>query len=410
MMNNNTPVYKLLKNNFLNIFLILPPFLMALMPWSMENKFNFIIFGYDSFFLIPVAFLVSFFRADNKKKMDSIEKLYIFITCFFSVLSLFLLEGIKDGQYFSHLCIGLEFLFGFYLAKRIVYNDRLIRIVYYGSVIVLFFVLLQQLSFSIGLGMFESGQNFNTNVEITDGVMRVGTTVGGSTFTGIFVVLLAGLIVGNSPNRLFDILFYFLAFLSVIVTGTRSGIFVMLMLGIFMLFSGSYKMPKFLKIIALICAVVYLLPFLSDVLSSRNAESRADSDITSGRVEKWQTTLNYMEKEPASFFVGFGGGTVPVSFYNEKNVMLQSPHNSYIGTLFQFGLIGLIVFLVLLYYKARRIMAKSMSTGFVVIVGSLLLSFNSEVVALNFLYSFFFWLIVNIEFYKNEKNCLCKRA
>ena len=82
------------------------------------------------------------------------------------------------------------------------------------------------------------------------------------------------------------------------------------------------------------------------------SESTSMDRISSGRLFRWTITLEYMINAPWSIITGLGWDSFKVIFPTIKD-----PHNSYLGYLFNLGLIGLSLFLFLnaqIIFTVRR--------------------------------------------------------
>lgn len=372
--------------------LLIPATLQALLPFSREESFNISLLGYDFFIFLLLGFIPLLYRTLFSRWSKKTEYNVVLIVCLSFVISL---RHINDF-YFAHAAIGIEFMIGYLFAKHISYSMVTLRLIYYVTLIVFALLSVQQLSFSLGLGWFSSGQE---DIELVDGVFRVGTTAGGSTFTGIFLVLLVGILIAIEKERIFQYFFLLIGLFSIIMTGTRSAIIVMVLIGGFMLLYSKQKKSSFIyKVIGLSIFIIYLLPTLQSIVDARN--EAAGEDITSGRQERWEHTFQYM-KDNDTFIFGNGGGGVPISNYNKNVKTFASPHNGYIGVFFEFGFIGIALLFVFLTKKVKK-MIGHYSVGFVAFVGSLLVCWNTEVVVLSFLYSFYFWLLYFVEINSND--------
>lgn len=373
-------IFKQIKVNTSSCFLLLPAFFMALMPWSLEESFNLNFLGYDMPLFLMIGYIILLLRKNKQR-----EKFVLFTLIFAFIAAVLCLNGDIVGRYF----IGIEFIVGYLFAKEIRYNDDIIKIINLASVLLLIAILFQQISLTFGLGFIESGQE---QVFLSDGMLRVGTSVGSSTLTGILVVLILAIILHTSKNILFDYVSFALGTASVLLSGTRSAMLILLLIGGMMLFGEKYKIPKFFKILFIAVCIIYVMPFVTAIFEARNEVAGDSSDITSGRVERWLQAFSVLNESPLNYLFGVGPASVPISMFNEHINPVASPHNVYIGTILEFGIFYTIAFIVFVYRKILR--------GFnfrnipsLVLLGSMLVSWNTEVVPLSFLYSFFFWLL-----------------
>ena len=373
-------IFKQIKVNTSSCFLLLPAFFMALMPWSLEESFNLNFLGYDMPLFLMIGYIILLLRKNKQR-----EKFVLFTLIFAFIAAVLCLNGDIVGRYF----IGIEFIVGYLFAKEIRYNDDIIKIINLASVLLLIAILFQQISLTFGLGFIESGQE---QVFLSDGMLRVGTSVGSSTLTGILVVLILAIILHTSKNILFDYVSFALGTASVILSGTRSAMLILLLIGGLMLFGEKYKIPKFFKLIFIAVCIIYVIPFVTAIFEARNEVAGDSSDITSGRVDRWLQAFTVLNESPLNYLFGVGPASVPISMFNEHINPVASPHNVYIGTILEFGIFYTIAFIIFVYRKILRGF-KFRNIPSLVLLGSTLVSWNTEVVPLSFLYSFFFWLL-----------------
>ena len=373
-------IFKQIKVNTSSCFLLLPAFFMALMPWSLEESFNLNFLGYDMPLFLMIGYIILLLRKNKQR-----EKFVLFTLIFAFIAAVLCLNGDIVGRYF----IGIEFIVGYLFAKEIRYNDDIIKIINLASVLLLIAILFQQISITFGLGFIESGQE---QVFLSDGMLRVGTSVGSSTLTGILVVLILAIILHTSKNILFDYVSFALGTASVLLSGTRSAMLILLLIGGLMLFGEKYKIPKFFKLIFIAVCIIYVIPFVTAIFEARNEVAGDSSDITSGRVDRWLQAFTVLNESPLNYLFGVGPASVPISMFNEHINPVASPHNVYIGTILEFGIFYTIAFIIFVYRKILRGF-KFRNIPSLVLLGSTLVSWNTEVVPLSFLYSFFFWLL-----------------
>lgn len=388
----------LFSNNIGNLLLLLPAFLMALFPWSLEYKLNIPICDYDlSILLIPGFIIIATGKINSQNKSMIDNCIYaFFLFALFSLISL-------DRQYIGHYLIGIEFIWAFTFAKTIEFNENFNTILLYSSLLLLAAIFFQQVSLSLGLGFIESGQA--QIIELTDGVLRVGTSVGAATITAIFVCLLVGVIITIEQNIIIALISFAIGMTSVFLSGTRSAMIVMVVMAIKYLFFSELKISRIFKAIIIVLVVIYMLPFMESIVDARNETAFNGEDYTSGRVERWNYALDILSKSAGSYLFGAGAGTVPITAFSTNIKNLASPHNVYIGVLFQFGVISLVVFLLFLWKKMKySIQLAGLNSANVCLIMSILVSWNTEIVPLMFVYAFYFWLLyylnVNVKLQK----------
>lgn len=134
--------------------------------------------------------------------------------------------------------------------------------------------------------------------------------------------------------------------------------------------------------------------------SSSGYGSSAKS-ISSGRTEIWEKALKRMNKEPVTYFVGYGWATWESAdemarLYQNVTKYNMAPHNTYLAYLFEIGAIGLGLFLaillaIILYLKRSLEYADRASTGVII---SFLYGFVALLGAIVFVDLFNPWLYV----------------
>lgn len=97
------------------------------------------------------------------------------------------------------------------------------------------------------------------------------------------------------------------------------------------------------------------LAFASDNIITLPELPERDSSAGSGRVYIWDKTLSLVKER---LIVGYGADSLTYNFphYNidarsglmDENIIVDKPHNTFIGTLYGFGIFGLIALLILL--------------------------------------------------------------
>ena len=152
-------------NRLVDVLFLIPASFQALMSYSLEERFNVKLFGYDLFVFLLLGFFPLLARAFSAKRLK------IETTVFLLIILSFLasLRYIYD-YYFAHVAIGIEFLLGYIFAKNISYERITILIIYYVTLIVFVLLAIQQISFSLDLGWFSTGQR---EIELIDGIYRV---------------------------------------------------------------------------------------------------------------------------------------------------------------------------------------------------------------------------------------------
>lgn len=177
----------------------------------------------------------------------------------------------------------------------------------------------------------------------------------------------------------------------------------------FLLFQGRKRLALLL-ITSFISAAVFLLIYNVDSFKTRYV-SELKTDLTDQvklientepRVARWEAILELVKQSP---FIGYGNGSetkllkekyfnkgLYISFINEFNT-----HNQYLAVLLKTGIIGLLLFLFILYFGYSNALQRKdlLLLGFMIMIT--VVSFSENVLELNkgiFFYSFFFSLLL----------------
>lgn len=141
----------------------------------------------------------------------------------------------------------------------------------------------------------------------------------------------------------------FVGLVSLLLTGSRGGLFGLI--------AGSFISVYFLRrvisfkavtknaLLALaggVVALVYVYNKYADILDARVAQSTENGDASAGRFDIWDGALTIMKHNPGSFIWGNGWNSFFTTFHG-------SPHNTYLNFWFTLGLIGLIIYLTIIY-------------------------------------------------------------
>lgn len=371
----------------IDLLVMLPAIGMALAPFSLEERLNIDFLGYKLFSLMPIgiiAAILCFIR--NKRRESNLWLLLLAVWGLFSTI-------VNDlDNLWVHYFIGIEFIVGYLFASQMRYTEEVIMIIKIISLTLFVLILIQLLSFSLGLGYFSSGQ---TELESLEGMLRAGSTIGGPTQTGVILVLLVGLIVTLTSNNLLNYLYLTAGLAASLMTGTRSAMIVIIVM-ILIYALRETRRNLFLIAIGVSLLMIYAYPIVKEMIEAREELSKMQGiDLTSGRTDRWDEAFILMKKNSLGYVFGMGGGTVPINSFQNLQ-FLSSPHNAFIGLLFQFGIPGFILFIGFLW-KKLKVLYRKLSLGSVALIGSVLVCWNTEVITLSFMYSFFFWILLFVE-------------
>jgi len=98
-------------------------------------------------------------------------------------------------------------------------------------------------------------------------------------------------------------------------------------------------------------AMAYIDRFIKgNVGGSTNATPDSGRDvmsvITTSRSELWLIYIEYLFMHPLALFFGKG--------INAKPVLIESPHNVYISIIFELGIVGTLIFAMMIYMLMKK--------------------------------------------------------
>ncbi|MDB9758758.1 O-antigen ligase family protein [Gammaproteobacteria bacterium] len=205
---------------------------------------------------------------------------------------------------------------------------------------------------ALGLNIF--AYLFKGNVEADfSGIYATGSILGGQAS-----VISAMFFIRYVDQRCPADLLIFLAFLFLLLLSEHRGGMAALLAVILLRLSAEVRRPIFTIIGfgSIIGIIYYLLPSILDVLF-KSGEISIDTLNTSGRMLMWQTLFDNWPDGLHRIFLGAGGGSARSVLINELNGFetgLVQPHNEYIRLSFDYGLIGLLLWLGFYYNVFKR--------------------------------------------------------
>ena len=222
-------------------------------------------------------------------------------------------------------------------------------------------------------------------------------------FLVLFLPVYIALAISNQGVSWLKRFFYygagFSTFAVLLLTGSRGGI-VGLILGVvlgYILFRKIVDIKqvisesaKFIIAGALVIAVILIRH--SDLILGRLATVSKGTDavtVSSGRLWIWEQGLKVMMEHPKSFFVGMGWATFP------GYVGIVS-HNTFLNVLFDFGILGLVPYLMLIWWIVSRLKRSVLDTSGQVqlLLGGSIFGYLAMLCALFFVNLFTPWYFV----------------
>ncbi|WP_245251774.1 O-antigen ligase family protein [Virgibacillus litoralis] len=197
-------------------------------------------------------------------------------------------------------------------------------------------------------------------------------------------------------NTILILITLFLIYSSTSRTVWLSLLFILLA---WVIYNYSYNKFKYLfpvtLIFSLLFSIFYVFSFntvLGDFMD-KLSKTLFGKSLYSGREILWNDLFNHSLNAP---FLGYGYGTN----FNEMNSRGQSPHNMYLQIMLESGVIGLIIFILVLYFLWKMLLKNIGSTaaqlsafyfiGFLVYLNFETTIFPASIVAIGI----FQWLII----------------
>ncbi|MBQ3834522.1 MAG: O-antigen ligase family protein [Elusimicrobia bacterium] len=328
----------------------------------MEQIFNYIFaiifpFGQDGWkvlSLISIIFAIKYFNVWKKDKIILSLLIFLFYGLLLSVFSKDVVSGFEEMQrYFS------GWLFPFLLGYAVIDKYHKIKILK---------VYLIVLSFTILLGFLAYFNVIPDKISYLTFIVdeRLGVICGHTIFGGksSFVVLILSamfLFWQNNKNKyliLAGIIFYLFALL---LSGTRACFISVFCTFVVMLTFYMFKKKEFFKtglfiflIFVLSLTVYNFSPFLQQRIKNTSI-TKEESLIF--RIDMYKHGLNLL-KEPK--LIGYGPSNATKQEGNVHN--LPHFHNMYLQIILDFGVIGFILFLTILFFIFKRLIVLYMQT------------------------------------------------
>lgn len=374
--------------------ILIGPALMLCFPYTIEEKLTIKIFEIPVY-IYNLIYIPIFIKSILKKFIPTSFFLVYFLFVIMSIGSIISLNFIVP-----RIILSAQFFFPFILFHDIDFDNKVYKTIKVFLLFLLSIIILQVYLFAFGI---IQNQNPNDVVDQIGDFIRRGTTAGSSNFTGHIIILLFGSIFSLLNIKIKSIL-WILTIIAVFLTGTRGA-----MLGILLISIIYLLRNKNIKQIIYISTIIFLLFTILntkfhfiEILTLRNVEALTNSDISSGRFERWENTISILNSDRYNYIFGIGGANTPYFDENWSKIPIKSsPHNVYISILLENGFLGLILFIIILLYLFSNIKVKK-SFEFISLIICTIISFNTEVIVRSWLFVFFYWLLYYIAALKNE--------
>lgn len=377
----------LLKNkNIYFSILLLGIFLLLCLPNSIKQSISIIFFEYSFLVssLIYLPFIIKSIVSLKNSKAVTFSMFFIFL----SLLTCF----VSDDYILQRFIIGVVFFIPFFVISDINWDYEKLKILQYVTLFIFLFLSIQVVLSSLGLIKFN-----NVETKEIGNYNRVGTTAGVASYTAPVLVLLFVILNSLFTKKIIKSILLLVLCISVFLSGTRSSLLIILfalLLNLIFVIKLKYK-------VLLIFGTILIAPIVNNKFKvletiearNQNAKDYSKGDITSGRVERWLYVKNKIEDAPETLLTGVGGANTPY-FNRFKKTKLQasaSPHNVYLGVLYEHGIILLLIFLCFLFTIIKKSM-QTINISSLMFLFTILITFNTEVFPLGVDFSSLFFM------------------
>ena len=381
--------------------LIAPIVLRWLLPVGIEYSLYLNVQGLY-FFLPDILYILYIINYRGNKCLFKNKEIINLLLCFLFVFCFFMLL-IQEGHIIYKLNIFLN-NYNFILIPLIYINWPLDRAglenIKYTLIFSLIVLFCEVLLYGTGILVYTSaaGNDLTEGLIVTGGIMRISTTVGAATGTGLIILMLGCLVTGY--YKMSSVMTYILLIIisiALLFTISRGSILSWTLYLVFY-FYKKLKNISFARIIFYGFVLIISLSILNSNGVFEPLANRMEStegDISTGRSELNNEAINLIS---ASDLLGVGVGNV----YPDKIVQFEykdlipnyvGMHNIYLTYLAEIGLIGLITILLIYLLLLKQVGLKQ-ATSFA-IVCIMLINFNTEAIFVDQEYIALFFLLIN---------------
>lgn len=390
-----------IRDAFIVFLFILPMISLWLFPASLEARFTIVLFGYFPFYLLDVCYIIFPFLAKFKSNKGDIRKAsYFLLFQFIAALLSFFINEYSDFRLV--LWSNMHYFIAMFFTLFYPFSKYQVRIAVYCFSIAFIVLFAQLVLYSTGV--------LSAPIEIEHeyaGVARISTTVGAATGTGVIMFMLGGIVFyafEKTKLKYWILLFWTI---SVFVTISRGPSLALVLFVIYFIYKeilNSHK--KFRTIFRLAISFVFLTVLLNfsgflAPLLERSSQS-AGGDITSGRGEMVDMGVRIFSLYPV-WGIGIGNAFCSKTLFDIDYVRTYplAPHNYYILTLIEQGVVGFILFMLTLFFLLKQLPIRFCSLSAVLLITVLVL-FNTEAIFVNSEFIFLLAFILNVCIYSGN--------
>jgi O-antigen ligase len=303
-------------------------------------------------FLIALVSLLSglFFILSNTGRFLFPNNYVNLFFLFDIVQGLFVDSSLLFPRYSEHYLVSINIYIFIFLGINLFKNLDLEKPLFYSSIFVIF------------ISFFE--------LFINEG--RLIGTLGQSNFLGIFLVLSILSVLNNLKNYTTQqiIIYTLLSTMLIIKTASLAAVF-SLIIGLFILRDKIIKLGTkiiffgivLISLIILFFGQIYINKSIDIFNQIFKPRETIISDSFLIRVKIWELTSDVIFSSPVNAIFGFGSNNFEVFFEKVRNnnlsltseskLFFDKPHNYFLEILFNKGLVGLVLFLLIVYRTVR---------------------------------------------------------
>lgn len=238
----------------------------------------------------------------------------------------------------------------YYFLVALIDDDKKFKIIFLTMVTLLCFVSLEA---TIGY--------FQGDFRVNQGIYRIGGTTSFGEHANSMAMYAAStiplliytmLIFKNRLIKVGALAFIILSLVTLVLTGSRSGILCMAASGFTFAWFSKKRLQLMIAIIVIGVSGWFMLPDMYKQRYSSMTNEEVDAS-TQGRFNAWKSGINMLIEKP---LLGVGPGVFAAAYYSRDGVWLSS-HSLYIEMLSTTGLIGTaawLLFLLSMFIALRR--------------------------------------------------------
>jgi O-antigen ligase len=330
---------------------------------------------------LPISFSLLLFSAVSILFIQTIDffkykkSIFLFIVlALFSVETLMItpnkMEGIK-----RLISLGAMIIFIYIILYRQFDKTYIEKFLFHSVIIGSIYVIASYLMFDSLLDYKEEFEGFMHNRHNISALL------------GIYFVLTLSFLIKKKKFYLLVLClpFLYLYLYLIFFSFGRIGFFIIGLFIVILLFIYLYKAKLYIKILFFTILVISVIYGLSSALENAYIVCAIERGLT-GRDEIADALLGYLQLHPSNFLVGFGIGSLDVIGRSLTDMAVRDVNNI-VGTIFEYGLIGLFLFLTIFVnyiYKMIVVLKNENSIDPIILIPIVILSVPSETTWLNF--------------------------